>query len=456
LAGWVGLGGSYSGSDLQSYKDAAGDARTAGEELAFILTLRSDDIDATLADPAKRMSLAGTVEAPALSPTPLHVSDGRFSLLSQDQQHLETTNMIYEMTLTADDGRRWQFRGVKYVHDDFGPDLWSDTTTLYVDLSQEDETGASKIVGRGVLRISLADFAKQVRTIEATNTSSRLEALHAQVRFGRFFMGSLFDSYGNIFARPTAFDPTAEPRKRRPLRAGPPQIHYFHTSDGEELCLTRYQGGDKGPVVLVHGLGVSSGIYTVDTIDTNLVEYLFAHGYDVWLLDFRASIEMPASSKQSNLDVMAAIDIPEGVAEVRRLSGAPTVQMVVHCVGSTVFYMAMLSGKLEGVRAAVTSQATPHIDGTTFVKLKSGLHLPSFLESLGIETLTAYTDTDANWIDRLYNRALTLYPTEFEERCHSASCHRITFMYSLLYEHDQLTVATHETLHELFGVASVT
>ena len=34
-------------------------------------------------------------------------------------------------------------------------------------------------------------------------------------------------------------------------------------------------------------------------------------------------------------------------------------------------------------------------------------------------------------------------------------CHRITFLYAPLYEHDQLNTATHDNLHELFGVASV-
>ena len=40
------------------------------------------------------------------------------------------------------------------------------------------------------------------------------------------------------------------------------------------IALTRYNGGSKGPVVMFHGAGVSSGIFSLDTIDTNLVEFL--------------------------------------------------------------------------------------------------------------------------------------------------------------------------------------
>ncbi|MGI8513588.1 MAG: alpha/beta fold hydrolase [Acidimicrobiia bacterium] len=258
------------------------------------------------------------------------------------------------------------------------------------------------------------------------------------------------------FRRPQVFEPDAPPRQRRTLTSESPEIHYFFTSDGVQLCLTRFRGGSKGPVVLCHGLGVSSAIFTVDTIDTNLVEFLAGHGYDLWLLDFRASIELPSASIQTNADTIAAIDYPEAVARVRHLTGAPSVQMVVHCYGSTVFFMSMLSGALSGVRSAVASQATPHIEAAMVLRGKLEMRLPEILDVLHVETLNAYTDSHGGWLGRLYDRALQLYPLEHEERCPSATCHRISFMYSLLYEHDQLSSATHDILHELFGVATVT
>lgn len=431
----------------------AGDHASAaarGEACAFVLTLMSDDLDALLADPDKRMTMLGTLECPHLSDAPLQVEDGEFRLLCDDPERIGTTQMIYAMTLVDDAGRRLRFRGVKYVRNDRGPDLWADTTTLFVDV--HDEAGSA--LARGLLRIGLADFAKQLQTIRVSGTSSPLAALDAQLRFGRFFVGSLYDSYAGVFARPSVFDPQAPPRKRRPLRCGPPEIHYFFTSDRVQLCLTRYRGS-KGPLVLVHGLGVSSGIFTVDTIPTNLVEFLCEQGYDVWLLDYRSSFELAAAAQPSEGDVIAAIDIPAGVAKVRALTGAASVQMVVHCFGATVTFMSLLAGKLEGVRSLVASQATPLVEATSLVRLKSGLHLPAALRALGVDTLTAYTDRDADWLAHLYDRALALYPLEREEHCRSATCHRISFMYSLLYEHDQLALATHDTLHELFGVACV-
>jgi len=233
-------------------------------------------------------------------------------------------------------------------------------------------------------------------------------------------------------------------------------VHPLVTSDGVELRLTRYAGGSRGPVVLCHGLGVSSGIFTVDTIETNLVEYLFTRGYDIWLLDFRASIDLPASAAPFDADIIAEVDYPQAVAEVRRLTGATSVQMIVHCFGSTVFFMSMLSGALQGVRSAVASQATPYVRAAGLVRLKAALRLPALLAALGIDRLTAYTDDEAGWIDRAFNRSLALYPLARDERCTNATCRRISFMYSLLYRHGQLAPATHDTLNELFGVAGMT
>jgi cholesterol oxidase len=244
------------------------------------------------------------------------------------------------------------------------------------------------------------------------------------------------------------------PGKRRPLRVGAPEVHPFLALDGVQLRLTRYQGGNKGPVILSHGLGVSSLIFSTDTIETNMLEYLYAEGYDVWLLDHRASIDLPASEMQASADDVAANDYPAAVDTVRDLTGAETVQMVAHCYGSTTFVMAMLSG-LQGVRSAVCSQIATNIKVPPATGIKTGLHIPALLGALGVDTLTAYAGDHPDWRDRLYDTALNIYPIEREERCDSATCRRITFMYGPLYEHDQLSKESHDALGELFGVASI-
>ena len=250
-------------------------------------------------------------------------------------------------------------------------------------------------------------------------------------------------------------NPDDPPRQKRQLRVGTPQVHWFKTRDGVRLRLTRYQGGDKGPVMVVHCIGVSSLMYAIDTIETNLLEYLYKKGFDVWLLDFRFSIELPVSSSQSKFDDVATKDYPAAVAKVREVTNAETIQIVAHGVGSSTFTMAMLAG-LQGVRSAVCSQVSTHLFVPLLNRLKTGFYMPSLLSAIGFSTLTAYVDAHANWLNKLYNKSLNFYPIPREERCNSAVCHRITAMYGHLYEHAQLNQETHNVLHEMFGLVNLT
>jgi cholesterol oxidase len=251
------------------------------------------------------------------------------------------------------------------------------------------------------------------------------------------------------------FNTSKTDRAYRTLRAPVPTLHPFKTSDGVDLLLTRYHGGDKGPVLLIHGLGVSSLIFAIDTIDTNLLEYLLAKGYDVWMLDYRSSILLPALHSQYTADTIATHDIPRAVDEVRNLTGSKGIQVIAHCYGGTTFTMAMLSG-MQGVRSAVISQISAHVKTPPLLGIKAGLRASNAIEKLGITSLDASPDASAGWSDHLLDIALRLYPVEFEEQCLNTVCRRITFMYSLLYEHDQLNDATHDALRELFGEATLT
>ena len=445
------------GNYQADYQAAAARGRADGSPFAFTLTIVSDDFERMLADPNHQARMIGTVTAPALSPDPITVTDGVFTLFVEDPDRVDGRQMRYRMKLTTEEGQYYYFVGFKIINEDRGLRIWSDTTTLYVTV-HKGEDDAGPVAAKGVLTIQPENFIKQLTTMTVRGATSERQRLAAMARFGEFFAGTLFDVYGGVVRSLERFDSAAPARKKRPLRVCAPEIHPFTTADGVALRLTRYWDGPhnspKGPVILVHGLGVSSRIFSIDTIETNLLEFLYAHGYDVWLFDFRASIELPASAERFSADDIAQYDYPAAVATVRAVTTSPSVQMVVHCYGSTTFFMAMLAG-LEGVRSVVSSQVATHIVCPPMTRLKSGLHLPTLLDKLGVESLTAYTDTHADWFSRLYDRFLEVFPDDRAEECNSAVCHRVTFMYSLLYEHDQLNSPTHDALHELFGIANI-
>ena len=426
--------------------------RRAGSPFAFVFSVSVDDVERMLRDPAHEANLSGTVDAPALSEGRLIASGGRFNLFSADPA---SKRMEYRATLTAKDGARFEFRGHKVIRDGPGCDLWPDTTTLYVELRRRDAPETATPL-RGVLRATVSDFARLLTTMKPTGPNSTRARAKALADFGGCFAGSLFKTYGSGGSL-RRFDEWKPPRQRRPLRCGVGQAVPVTTEDGRQLRLTRYRGGSRGPVVLTHGLGVSSLIYSIDTIATNLLEYLFEAGYDCWLLDYRSSIDLPYSGEPHTADDIARYDYPAAIARVCEVTKAEDVQVVAHCFGATTFTMAMLSG-LRGVRSAVISQIGPHVFVPWFPqRLLAHLRVPWFFGLLRLRAVDVTARArDPVWLRALDHVLHRLLPLSGRQSADNATSNRITALYGPLYEHDRLNDATFdEALPEMFGEANV-
>ena len=178
-------------ADFQS-GDAQG--RTAGSPLAFTLTVASDDLADMLGNPAHRATIAGTVDAPSLSPRPLSVTEGQFQLFVPDPAAPSSRRMNYRMRLSAEDGRHYRFDGFKEVVPGRLLDAWAETTTLYITVQPEGD-GDPSHTAMGILHIAPLDFARQMTTLRVTNAPDDAAALAAAARFGRFFAGTLFETY---------------------------------------------------------------------------------------------------------------------------------------------------------------------------------------------------------------------------------------------------------------------
>ena len=338
-----------------------------------------------------------------------------------------------------------------------------DTTELNVIVYEGTDTSNSgRAVCAGKLLMTWKDFMKEMVYFQVINTESTLEKLRWKAKFGKFYMGLLWETYGLLTAASSPFDPDAPPREKRPLKLKgvEPEVFVFETVDQMRLALTRYKGGTKGPLMLAHGMGVSSKIYTLDTIDKNFVEFLIEHEFDVWVLEWRASVVMAAHEKQHNLDSVGKNDMPTAVNRILAETGANDIQVVVHCVGSITFFMSMLSGQLQGkIRSIIASQVAFCTVPSTINWLKAHTRVPNILHGLGVQGLTAYTDSKAGFMSRAVNvitEAFTDATTSFDEHCDNHVCHRITFMYGLMWEHENLNPLTHATLHEVFGYGTAT
>lgn len=436
----------------------AGTIRSAasGQEsdASITCTVHAADAERFIEEPKHRAELIGTVDARALSPYPLTISRGVFNIFVADPDRVESKRMSYEMTLTAHDGGRYFLRGIKTIHDDRGFDLWRDTTRLAITVHQgQDDIGP--VLYEGVLRIAAEDLIKLLRTIVVTDAPGLAERLQMAARFGRFFGGQIFDSFGGPFARATAFDPNLK-RIRRPLRVSDPEVHFIETADAKKIRLTRYKGGTKGPVIFSHGLGVSSAIFSIDTIDTNLLEYMHAAGYDCWLLDYRASTELGYAREQWDADLVAKHDYQPSVDFVCERAGSNTAQMIAHCYGGMTFSMAMLKG-LRKIRAAALSQISTHAVVPWWPqRLLAFAHAPDLMEAVGVKFLDVRARVDRPSWERLLDGLIgSAYPFRSDDRTHNLTSRRISALYGQLYQIQQLNERTFGALPEMFGSANI-
>ena len=168
-----------------------------GSAFEFTLTIVSEDLDAMLSDPEHPAKMVGTVRARMLSADALTVTDGVFNLFTTDPARPGEKRMRYRMLMTDPDGHVYSFEGYKVIRDDPGVDLWADTTTLYVTI--HDGAGSDgDPIAKGILRIRPRDFMRQLTTMQAVNAPNVMEGLRAKARFGAYFAGALYDTYGAL------------------------------------------------------------------------------------------------------------------------------------------------------------------------------------------------------------------------------------------------------------------
>ena len=422
----------------------------------FTVTVESQDVCSMIKDEQHSASIYGIVECEGLSSKPLTVSKGYFELFSKSSED-DSRQMIYKMLLSSHEGKQYYFVGRKVVHKDSALEIGlGDTTTLFVTI-HDGVNGECEVKATGKLLIKLGDFMKQLRTLEIFNCGGFVEKLKWKTKFIAWFAGVMWKVYGGVSThKHDDIDGDVFGRERRPLRLQDRKFFPIKTEDGKTLLLTRFQGGDKGPIVLMHGMGVAKDGYLIDTIDTNLTEFLVEREYDVWLFDNRNSTYNSSNAMlQSTLDEGAEFDIPLAIDKILEVTEKKTVQVFAHCASSVMLFASLLSGRLEGkIRCIVASQATFCTVPSTTNRMKSTLKLPHILHKLGVEGLSAYTDEMA----KLKGKALNHFVENFadaalkvEEQCDNSVCHRVTFMYGQLYNHKNLNALTHDTLGEQFG-----
>lgn len=235
------------------------------------------------------------------------------------------------------------------------------------------------------------------------------------------------------------------------MTAARQRVVAFTARDGFPCNLVHVQGDSRptrGPVLLVHGAGVSADIFRAP-VQANIVDCLLDRGYDVWLENWRASIVHPPN--RWNLDQAAAHDHPAAVEAVREQTGAESIQAVIHCQGSTSFMMAAVAGLLPAVRTVVSNAVSLHPVVPAFSQFKN-----RFFEPIDERLMTYMDPTWGLHAPGLLPRALALLVLASHRECDSVTCRMVSFTYGsghpALWRHENLNAETHgDWLDRNFG-----
>ncbi|WP_328807298.1 alpha/beta fold hydrolase [Paraburkholderia elongata] len=227
-------------------------------------------------------------------------------------------------------------------------------------------------------------------------------------------------------------------------------IVQFTADDGQRCNLIHSCSGrtpDKGPVLLVHGAGVRANIFR-PPVPTTFVDFLLAHGYDVWLENWRASIDLPPN--EWTLDQAALYDHPAAVRKVVEETGSPEIKAVIHCQGSTSFTMSAVAGLIPQVTTILSNAVSLHPIVPWISRQKGRFAVPV------VSRLTPYLNPQwgehaSGVVPRLLQGLVKLTHHE----CDNGVCRFSSFTFGtgfpVLWRHENLNPAIHDWIRGEFG-----
>lgn len=181
------------------------------------------------------------------------------------------------------------------------------------------------------------------------------------------------------------------------------------------------------------------------------MDALLEAGYDVWLEDWRASIDL--TPNPWTLDQAALFDHPAAVRRVLEDTGHDRLQAIVHCQGSTSFLMAAMAGLTPQVTTIVSNAVSLHpvVPRLSSLKLRAIRGFRLLTEYMNPQWGRHAPDLPARLIDAVVR--LT------HHECDNAVCKHVSFTYGAgfpsLWRHENLSPEVHAWIADEFGFCSM-
>lgn len=182
--------------------------------------------------------------------------------------------------------------------------------------------------------------------------------------------------------------------------------HPVDTNDGYRLVLQRLNGGDKGPVIMCHGLSGNSYEYLISEDERHsLARYLANKGFDSWVVDLRGhgnskgyfleeKKEWDYSQKSKGywnfyIDDLMQQDTPAIINKVKEVSNSGKVSWIGRSMGGWLSYAHAIDGYGKRDFKGVISVASPSHFSPNITKIMgSSPYMKGLLDSTPFDHLS--------------------------------------------------------------------
>lgn len=379
-------------------------------------------------------------------------------------------------------GAGWHLVGEKRVEYVPGNNLWRSLSNL--DTKIQDAQG--RTLQHGVLKLDWLSLLNQ-HAMQLLRSEDNVYAWQDMASMAAFFVRSIFRIHfwslrkpdypqeKRLFPRPGNLAGLAQMEKHG-LAVTPLPDCNNPPAPPARIELSHYRahpGTSRGlpPVILIHGFGASGFQYTNPLMPDTLTQFLCRHGREVWVLDLRTSVALPSSHQQWSLDEIAQNDIPAAVRHVlAQYRGAfAALDVVAHCIGSAMFNIAVLSGRLQNdqgsslIRAAVMLQVGPVFTVSPSNRIR-GAFARQMRDQMDFDSMDSSMDeASSDWQAILLDRLLATHPLPLHEmpklrtpwfaplRTDLANYYRSTGVFGRLFEIDNISPRLRNGLGDLLG-----
>lgn len=481
MSGFIHAGNGLTKDSRDTYELAYRTAKSLCESARFFLSMKSWNTRSTIKEPDHNAMLTGTFVCPAICGSPFMVRRGDFNLFILDQKAPGTRNMTYDFKMRGVDGRVLHFHGYKVVDSSvaFAPaQFWRATSTLYVtivepDLGPEEDEAAGdepwrrgKVVAKGIMHIQPSDFMSQLATMAPTG-SGWVKKAYSAASFLTYFTRRSLSLLLGPFTRLQypSVNTSSFINENRPDASFVIVAH-----DGVKTRMHMWESTnpqiETKNLLMIPGSAVDHQIYALPTIPFNAVNYFTRAGYRVFVPVHRIGMLMVAQNDWTTYDTRH--DLRACIEYIRQsdeysCDNAPgnKIYTIAHCMGSVAYSTGLLDGTIpaDWILGITASQVfmNPVWSKLNRAKVLAGpVQLDRAYELVFGSWFSCGTGPNDEVLQRCLNQLLRFLPEERKEICNSASCHRISLIFSRCWNHVNLNEATHRQIDRFFGGVSMT